>query len=159
DPMDVIDKYGADALRYFLATGSTPGQDLRYSDEKVESVWNFINKIWNASRFGLMNIGQDFKMSDINLDGKKSRADKWILTNLNITIQQLTRLYENYEYCEVGRRLYNFIWDDFCDWYIEMAKVPMTEGTDEETHMTRSVLLYSLDKILTMLHPFMPFVT
>lgn len=159
DPMDVIDKYGADALRYFLATGSTPGQDLRYSDEKVESVWNFINKIWNASRFGLMNIGPDFKMSDINLDGKKSLADKWILTNLNTTINEVTRLSEKYEFGEVGRLLYNFIWDDFCDWYIEMAKVPMTEGTDEEKHMTRSVLLYTLDKILKMLHPFMPFVT
>ncbi|HIV81423.1 MAG TPA: valine--tRNA ligase, partial [Candidatus Salinicoccus merdavium] len=129
DPMDVIDKYGADALRYFLATGSTPGQDLRYSDEKVESVWNFINKIWNASRFGLMNIGPDFKMADINLDGKKSLADKWILTNLNTTINEVTRLSEKYEFGEVGRLLYNFIWDDFCDWYIEMAKVPMTEGT------------------------------
>ncbi|SDK48861.1 valine--tRNA ligase [Lacicoccus qingdaonensis] len=159
DPMDVIDKYGADALRYFLATGSTPGQDLRYSDEKVESVWNFINKIWNASRFALMNIGPDFKMSDIKLDGKKSLADKWILTNLNTTINEVTRLSAKYEFGEVGRLLYNFIWDDFCDWYIEMAKVPMTEGTDEEKHMTRSVLLYTLDKILKMLHPFMPFVT
>src|SRR5699024_12289891 len=123
------------------------------------SVWNFINKIWNASRFGLMNIGPDFKMSDINLDGKKSLADKWILTNLNTTINEVTRLSEKYEFGEVGRLLYNFIWDDFCDWYIEMAKVPMTEGTEEEKHMTRSVLLHTLDSILKMLHPFMPFVT
>jgi valyl-tRNA synthetase len=159
DPMDVIEKYGADALRYFLATGSTPGQDLRYSDEKVESVWNFINKIWNASRFALMNIGEDFTLEDIDLNGEKNLADKWILTRLNETIADVTRLSEDYEFGEVGRVLYNFIWDDFCDWYIEMAKIPMTDGTDAEKNMTRSVLLYTLDKILKMLHPYMPFVT
>lgn len=159
DPMDVIDSYGADAMRYFLSTGTTPGQDLRYSDKKVESVWNFINKIWNASRFALMNIGPDFKMADIDLTKEKSLADKWILTRLNETISEVTRLSEIYEFGEVGRILYHFIWDDFCDWYIEMAKLPMTEGTDEEKNMTRSVLLYTLDKTLKMLHPFMPFVT
>ncbi|MCG1009188.1 valine--tRNA ligase [Salinicoccus sp. ID82-1] len=159
DPMDVIEKYGADALRYFLATGSTPGQDLRYSDEKVESVWNFINKIWNASRFSMMNIGEDFGMDDIDLEGEKSLADEWILTRLNETIGNVTQLSEHYEFGEVGRLLYNFIWDDFCDWYIEMAKVPMTEGTEAEKAMTRSVLLHTLDSILKMLHPFMPFVT
>ena len=159
DPMDVIEKYGADALRYFLATGSTPGQDLRYSDDKVESIWNFINKIWNASRFSLMNIGEDFGLEDIDLSGEKSLADKWILTRLNDTIRDVTRLSDDYEFGEVGRLLYNFIWDDFCDWYIEMAKVPMTSGSDSDKHMTRSVLLYTLDKILKMLHPFMPFVT
>lgn len=159
DPMDVIDKYGADALRFFLSTGSTPGQDLRYSDEKVESIWNFINKIWNASRFALMNIGADFKHSDINLNGEKTLADEWILTRLNDTIREVTRLFEKYEFGEVGRILYHFIWDDFCDWYIEMSKISMNEGTEEEKQMTRSVLLYTLDKILKMLHPFMPFVT
>lgn len=159
DPMDVIDKYGADALRFFLSTGSTPGQDLRYSDEKVESIWNFINKIWNASRFALMNIGSDFKHSDINLEGEKTLADEWILTCLNDTIREVTRLFEKYEFGEVGRILYHFIWDDFCDWYIEMSKISMNEGTEEEKQMTRSVLLYTLDKILKMLHPFMPFVT
>src|SRR5699024_6637368 len=121
DPMDVIDSYGADAMRYFLSTGTTPGQDLRYSDKKVESVWNFINKIWNASRFALMNIGSDFKMTDIDLTKEKSLADKWILTRLNETISEVTRLSEIYEFGEVGRILYHFIWDDFCDWYIEMA--------------------------------------
>ena len=159
DPMDVIDKYGADALRFFLSTGSTPCQDLRYSDEKVESIWNFINKIWNASRFALMNIGSDFKHSDINLEGEKTLADEWILTRLNDTIREVTRLFEKYEFGEVGRILYHFIWDDFCDWYIEMSKISMNEGTEEEKQMTRSVLLYTLDKILKMLHPFMPFVT
>src|SRR5699024_3684587 len=159
DPMDVINKFGADAMRYFLATGSTPGHDLKYSDAKVESVWNFINKIWNASRFSLMNIGEDFGMEDIDLEGEKTLADEWILTRLNETIEDVTRLSEKYEFGEVGRLLYNFIWDEFCDWYIEMAKVPMAEGTDEEKAMTRSVLLHTLDSILKMLHPFMPFVT
>lgn len=159
DPMDVIEKYGADALRYFLATGTTPGHDLRYSDEKVESIWNFINKIWNASRFSLMNIGESFKMEDIDLSGDKSLADEWILTRLNDTVETVSRLSEQYEFGEVGRILYNFIWDEFCDWYIEMAKVPMMEGTEIEKNMTRSVLLYTLDKTMKMLHPFMPFVT
>ncbi|TDM04462.1 valine--tRNA ligase [Macrococcus carouselicus] len=159
DPMDVIDEYGADALRYFLATGSTPGQDLRYSTEKVEASWNFINKIWNASRFSLMNIGEDFSVEDIKLDGKKSVADKWILTRLNETIEEVTRLADKYEFGEVGRSLYNFIWDDFCDWYIEMSKIPMNSDDEEAKQMTRSILAYTLDQIMRMMHPFMPFVT
>ena len=130
DPMDVIEKYGADSLRYFLATGSSPGNDLRYSTEKVESVWNFINKIWNGARFSLMNIGEDFKVEDIDLSGNLSLADKWILTRLNETIETVTNLSEKYEFGEVGRALYNFIWDEFCDWYIEMSKIPMN-GEDE----------------------------
>lgn len=159
DPLDVIEDYGADALRYYLATGSTPGQDIKFSNERVESVWNFINKIWNASRFSLINIGDNFTMDDIDLSGEKSLADKWILTRLNETIDAVTRLSDKYEFSEAGRVLYNFIWDEFCDWYIEMAKIPMAQGTGQEQQMTRSVLLYTLDKILKMLHPFMPFVT
>ncbi|UBH14268.1 valine--tRNA ligase [Macrococcus armenti] len=159
DPMDVIDQYGADSLRYFLATGSSPGQDLRYSTEKVEAAWNFINKIWNASRFSLMNIGDDFKAEHIDLSGKKSLADEWILTRLNETIADVTRLAEKYEFGEVGRVLYNFIWDEFCDWYIEMSKIPMNGEDETQKQMTRSVLAYTLDSIMRMLHPFMPFVT
>ncbi|TDM28553.1 valine--tRNA ligase [Macrococcoides caseolyticum] len=159
DPMDVIDQYGADSLRYFLATGSSPGQDLRYSTEKVEAAWNFINKIWNASRFSLMNIGEDFKAEHIDLSGKKSLADEWILTRLNETIADVTRLAEKYEFGEVGRVLYNFIWDEFCDWYIEMSKIPMNGEDEVRKQMTRSVLAYTLDSIMRMLHPFMPFVT
>ena len=158
DPMDVIDQYGADSLRYFLATGSSPGQDLRYSTEKVESVWNFANKIWNASRFALMNMG-GLPYEDIDLNGKKSVADEWILTRLNETIETVTNLAEKYEFGEVGRALYNFIWDDFCDWYIEMAKLPLY-GEDETTKKTtRSVLAYVLDQTMRLLHPFMPFIT
>ena len=159
DPMDVIDKYGADSLRYFLATGSTPGQDLRYSEEKVESVWNFINKIWNASRFSIMNIGDEFTIDDVDLSKEKTVADEWILTRLNETIADVTRLSDKYEFGEVGRVLYNFIWDDFCDWYIEMSKITMNGEDEGAKQMTRSVLTYTLDNILRMLHPFMPFVT
>lgn len=159
DPMDVIDQYGADSLRYFLATGSSPGQDLRYSTEKVEAAWNFINKIWNASRFSLMNIGEDFKAEDIDLTGEKSLADEWILTRLNETIEEVTRLADKYEFGEVGRVLYNFIWDEFCDWYIEMSKIPMNGDDEAQKQMTRSILAYTLDSIMRMLHPFMPFVT
>lgn len=158
DPMDVIAKYGADSLRYFLSTGSSPGQDLRFSIEKVESTWNFANKIWNASRFALMNM-DGLTYDEIDLSGEKSVADKWILTRLNETIETVTRLSERYEFGEVGRVLYNFIWDDFCDWYIEMAKLPLY-GDDEAAKLTtRSILAYVLDNTMRLLHPFMPFIT
>jgi valyl-tRNA synthetase len=158
DPMDVIDQYGADALRFFLATGSSPGQDLRFSMEKVEAVWNFANKIWNASRFALMNMdGMTFE--EMDLSGEKSVADKWILTRLNETIEQVTKLVEKYEFGEVGRLLYNFIWDDLCDWYIEMAKLPLYGDDEQAKKTTRSVLAYVLDQTMRLLHPFMPFIT
>ncbi len=158
DPMDVIAQYGADSLRYFLSTGSSPGQDLRFSMEKVESTWNFANKIWNASRFALMNMN-GLTFEEIDLSGEKSVADKWILTRLNETIETVTRLSDRYEFGEVGRILYNFIWDDFCDWYIEMAKLPLY-GEDEAAKLTtRSILAYVLDNTMRLLHPFMPFIT
>lgn len=158
DPMDVIDQYGADALRYFLSTGSSPGQDLRFSTEKVEATWNFANKIWNASRFALMNMN-GLQYDEIDLNGEKSVADKWILTRLNETIENVTRLSEKYEFGEVGRALYNFIWDDFCDWYIEMAKLPLYGEDEAAKKTTRSILAYVLDQTMRLLHPFMPFIT
>ncbi|PLS01317.1 valine--tRNA ligase [Neobacillus cucumis] len=158
DPMDVIEKYGADALRYFLSTGSSPGQDLRFSFEKVESTWNFANKIWNASRFALMNM-DGLTFEEIDFSGEKSVADKWILTRLNETIEHVTRLSERYEFGEVGRALYNFIWDDFCDWYIEMAKLPLYGEDEAAKKTTRSILAYVLDHTMRLLHPFMPFIT
>lgn len=158
DPMEVIEQYGADSLRYFLATGSSPGQDLRYSTEKVESTWNFVNKIWNASRFALMNM-DGLTFEEVDLTGDLSTADKWILSRLNNTIDRVTTLSDKYEFGEVGRELYNFIWDDFCSWYIEMAKLPLY-GEDEQAKLTtRSVLAYVLDNTMRLLHPFMPFVT
>lgn len=158
DPMDVIDKYGADSLRWFLSTGSSPGQDLRFHWEKVESTWNFANKIWNASRFALMNMG-GIKYEEIDLTGDKSVADQWILTRLNQTIETVTQNIDKYEFGEAGRHLYNFIWDDFCDWYIEMAKLPLYGEDEARIHTTRSILAYTLDQIMRMLHPFMPFIT
>ncbi|WP_338750441.1 valine--tRNA ligase [Bacillus sp. FJAT-52991] len=158
DPMEVIDKYGADSLRYFLSTGSSPGQDLRFSVEKVESIWNFANKIWNASRFALMNM-DGLTYEEIDLSGEMSVADKWILTRLNETIETVTKLADRYEFGEVGRVLYNFIWDDFCDWYIEMAKLPLYGEDEAAKKTTRSILAYVLDNTMRLLHPFMPFIT
>ncbi len=158
DPMEVIEKYGADSLRYFLATGSSPGQDLRYSTEKVESTWNFANKIWNASRFALMNM-EGLTFDEIDLSGNLSVADKWILSRLNETIERVTTLSDKYEFGEVGRELYNFIWDDFCSWYIEMAKLPLYGEDEQAKKTTRSVLAHVLDQTMRLLHPLMPFIT
>lgn len=158
DPMDIIDKYGADAMRWFLSTGSAPGQDVRFSYDKMDAAWNFINKIWNASRFVLMNL-EDLEVKDIDLTREKTVADRWILTKLNETIQSVTELTDKYEIGEAGRHLYHFIWDDFCDWYIEMSK-EILFGEDEEAKLTtRSILAHVLDQILRLLHPIMPFVT
>lgn len=158
DPMDVIEEYGADSLRYFLLTGSTPGQDLRFHWEKVEATWNFANKVWNASRFSLMNM-EGFSYEDIDLSGDKSLADKWILTRLNETIEQVTKNTNKYEFGEAGRHLYNFIWDELCDWYIEMAKLPLYGEDEAKKQTTQSVLAYVLDQTMRMLHPYMPFIT
>ncbi|MDM5199961.1 valine--tRNA ligase [Fictibacillus enclensis] len=158
DPMDVIEKYGADALRFFLSTGSSPGNDLRFYWEKVESTWNFANKIWNASRFALMNMN-GLKEEEIDLTGDLNLADKWILTRFNETAENVTRLIDTYEFGEVGRLLYNFIWDDLCDWYIEMAKLPLYGEDEADKQTTRSVLAYVLDHTLRLLHPIMPFIT
>ncbi|MGG0795951.1 valine--tRNA ligase [Brevibacillus laterosporus] len=158
DPMEVIEKYGADALRFTLATGNSPGNDQRFYWEKVEANRNFANKIWNASRFALMNL-QDFTYEDIDLTKELSAPDKWILTRLQGTIADVTRLMDAFDFGEAGRLLYNFIWDDLCDWYIEMAKLPLY-GTDEQAKKaTQSVLVYVLDQTLRLLHPFMPFIT
>ncbi len=149
DPMDVIDEYGCDALRYFLSTSSALGQDLRYDEEKVKSTWNFINKLWNASRFCLMNI-EDLKGYDFsNLDVQ----DKWILSKLNKVISKVTKNMESYEFNNAGGELYNFIWSDFCDSYIEMSKFSL------DSVSTKSTLCYVISAILKMLHPFMPYVT
>jgi valyl-tRNA synthetase len=148
DPMDVIDKYGADALRYFLATSSAPGMDMRFDDDKVAATWNFINKLWNASRFTLMNLENWDTVTFDNL----SVSDKWILDKLNTTVKNVRKHMDKYEFNVVGSEIYSFVWDDFCDWYIELAKINMNDTT-------KSVLEYVLTNILQMLHPFMPFVT
>ena len=149
DPMDVIDEYGCDALRYFLSTSSAAGQDLRYDEEKVKSTWNFINKLWNASRFCLMNI-EDLKVYDFS---NLAVQDKWILSKLNKVISKVTKNMESYEFNNAGGELYNFIWSDFCDSYIEMSKFSL------DSVSTKSTLCYTISAILKMLHPFMPYVT
>ena len=149
DPMDVIDTYGADALRFFLTTSAAAGTDLRYDEEKVKSTWNFINKLWNASRFVLMNIEG---LNELEFNNLKEE-DKWILTKLNNTIKSVTKNMEHYEFNNVGSQIYSFIWNDFCDNYIEFAKFSI------ESNTTKSVLYKVLSNILKMLHPFMPYVT
>ena len=157
DPMEVIDKYGVDALRWFLVTGSAPGQDARFSYEKVGAAWNFINKIWNASRFVIMNLADTPAPTTIPTD--LDLADQWILAQLNTTVADVLRLSEKYELGEVGRALYNFIWNDFCDWYIEFSKAVLNGDDEAAKKHTRQVLAYVLDQILRLLHPIMPFVT
>jgi valyl-tRNA synthetase len=158
DPMEVIEKYGADAMRFMLATGSTPGQDQRFRWERVDQARNFTNKIWNASRFALMNL-ENFTISDIDLNGDLAIADKWILHRFNETVADVTRLLDNYEFGETGRVLTNFVWDDLCDWYIELAKLDLYGDDPVAKKKTLSVLAYVLDHTLRMLHPFMPFMT
>ena len=151
DPMEIIEKYGADSLRYFLATAGAPGQDIRYDEEKVASTWNFINKLWNASRFVLMNL-EDFKKSDKHKTNL-TYLDKWILSRCNKVIKDVTLNMEKYEFNNVASSLYSFIWDDFCDNYIELSKASLN------SNVTKTVLLEVLTNILKMLHPFMPYVT
>ena len=149
DPMDMIEEYGADALRNYLTTDVAAGTDLRFDTEKVKANWNYINKIWNASRFVLMNISD---LKEIKLENLKPE-DKWILTKYNRVIKSVTKHMDKYEFNIVGTELYNFVYDDFCSNYIEMAKYTI------EDNSTKSVLCYVLTGILKMLHPFMPFVT
>ena len=147
DPMDVIEEYGADALRYYLTTDCAAGTDLKFDMDKIKSTWNFINKLWNASRYVLMNIDDmEYTLDNLTL------ADRWILTKLNNTIKIVTEHMDKYEFNIVGSTLYNFIWNDFCDWYIELSKANMN-------NTSKSVLTEVLKAILKMLHPFMPFVT
>ena len=151
DPMDVIEEYGNDALRYFLTTSTSSGTDLRYDSEKVKSTWNFINKLWNASRFCLLNM-EDFNEKDYNLENL-NKEDKWIISKLNKVILEVTKNMDKYEFNNVASTLYNFIWDDFCDTYIEFSKFNI------ESNTTKSTLYYIILNILKMLHPFMPYVT
>ena len=158
DPMEVIDQYGVDSLRFFLSTNSTPGQDMRYIPEKVEASWNFINKLWNASRFVLMNLPDDMTMNDADLS-VLSASDAWILNKLNIVLNHVTENMEKYEFALVGNELYSFVWDDFCSWYIELSKASLNSEDEAVRKGAQSTLLVMLDAIIRMLHPFMPFVT
>lgn len=158
DPMDVIDEYGADTLRFFLTTNSAPGMDLRYIPEKLEASWNFINKIWNSARFVLMNIDEDMKYEDISFKNL-NLSDQWILNRLNEVIVSVDENMDKFEFVNVGSELYNFIWDDFCSWYIELSKVHLNSENEVEKRATQETLVYVLNAIVRLLHPFMPFVT
>lgn len=157
DPLEIIDKFGADALRFTLATGNSPGNDMRFSDEKVEASRNFANKIWNAARFILMNLDESepapFVPEELAIE------DKWILSQYNDLIKAVTDSLEKYELGLAVQKLYDFIWDVFCDWYIELAKIRLN-GSDEKAKSTaKAVLVYVMSNTLKLLHPFMPFIT
>lgn len=158
NPMEVIDQYGADVLRFMLSTGVSPGHDIRFRWERIESSRNFANKIWNASRFALMHL-EGIATEALELEGEFGIAERWILHRLNETIEAVTRLQDRYEFGEAGRALYNFIWDDLCDWYIEFAKLPLYGEDLEAKRVTRAVLCHVLDQSLRLLHPIMPFIT
>ncbi len=158
DPMDVIDKYGVDSLRFFLTTNSTPGQDIRYSPEKIESSWNFINKIWNATRFVMMNVPEAFSLDKLSLT-HVGFIDQWIIQRFNETLTSINANMDRYEFALVGNELYSFIWDDFCSWYIELAKAGLSSDDQQVKLATQSTLITVLLGIIKMLHPFMPFVS
>lgn len=158
DPLDVIDQYGADALRFTLITGSTPGNDMRFSYKRVENNRNFCNKLWNASRFVLMNLPEDFYDAKV-LKDKLHSEDRWILTRVDETIVEVQEKIEKYDIGMAAEAVHDFIWDEYCDWYIEMVK-PRLYGDDiEDREVVYGVLLDVLEKILKMLHPFMPYIT
>jgi valyl-tRNA synthetase len=158
DPLDVIDQYGADALRFMLATGNAAGADIRFREEKVEAARNFANKIWNASRFVMMNFDKDL-MDKYKNNKKYSFADKWILSRANTVVKEVTENVDKYELGIAAQKVYDFMWTEFCDWYIELAK-PVLYGNDEEQ---KGIALNVLHKVLTigiqLLHPAMPFIT
>ncbi|MCY0893092.1 MAG: valine--tRNA ligase [Acidibacillus sp.] len=158
DPMDVIEKYSADALRFMLVTGATLGQDMRFYLERVESAQALVTKIWNASRFVLMNIDSESK-PQLPTVADRSLADRYILHRLQETSEQVTQELESYQFAEAGKTIYEFIWNDFCDWYIELAKVSLYDEQNEQKAATQGTLVFVLDHALRLLHPFMPFVT
>lgn len=157
DPKDVIAEYGIDALRFFLATNSTPGQDVRYIESKVEAAWNFINKLWNASRFVIMNI-EDLEITTPN-EEDLSLADFWIIDKFNKTLDSVSQNMDKYEYAMVGNELYHFVWDDFCDWYIELSKASLKSDNPKLKNAAAYTLKTMLNNILGLLHPFIPYVT
>ncbi|HWP97178.1 MAG TPA: valine--tRNA ligase [Syntrophomonadaceae bacterium] len=158
DPIEVIQKYGADTLRFSMVSGVTPGNDIRFHWEKVENIRNFANKIWNASRFVMMNL-DDYE--SVQLDQQKlPLAERWILSRLQERIGSVSELLEKYEMGEAARQLYDFIWDEFCDWYIELCKPRLSASADsQEKRLVQNVLHRVLTEILRLLHPFMPFIT
>lgn len=158
DPMDVIDKYGADALRFMLASNTVLGNDLRFSWEKVEGARNFLNKLWNAARFVLMNLEDGFSPLPLHAQSL-DLADRFILHRLADTIRRVTSALEAYDVGEAARAVYEFTWDEFCDWYIEFAKINLYGDSADKKRQTQSVLITVLSRVLMLLHPYIPFIT
>lgn len=156
DPLEIIDKFGADALRFTLATGNSPGNDMRFSDEKVSASRNFANKLWNAARYVLMNLDED--MPAPHVPASLATEDKWILSKFNTLVKDVTDNLEKFELGLAVAKLYDFIWDVYCDWYIEISKIRLQKG-GEEAQNAKNVLVYVLSNTLKLLHPFMPFIT
>jgi valyl-tRNA synthetase len=156
DPLEIISEYGADALRFALATGNSPGNDMRFSEDKITSSRNFANKLWNASRFILMNIGDDIAAD--TLPETLSVEDKWFVSKCNTLIKEVTDNIDKFELGIAVQKLYDFIWDIMCDWYIELSKPRLQEG-GEAAKAVQHTLVYVMDKTLKLLHPFMPFIT
>ena len=159
DMQEAAKEYGVDAMRYFITTSSSPGQDIRYSDEKAAAAWNYINKIWNISRYIGITLDQNnYTRTKIDVT-LCNDVDKWLLGNLNVVISSVDQYYEKYEFGEAAKVLYKFVWDDFASWYLEMSKVVFQEAPQTQKDNTCAILDYTLGAILKLLHPFMPFVT
>jgi valyl-tRNA synthetase len=160
DPLKVIEEFGADALRFALATGNAPGNDMRFSDEKIESARNFANKLWNASRFVLMNLTEeDEALLKFPEEKDLLPEDKWILSRYERLVKTVTENIENYELGVALAEIYSFTWDSFCDWYIEMVKSRIFDTGSADSLTAKRVLVYVLSGILKLLHPYMPFIT
>ena len=157
DPFDVVEKYGCDSLRYFLNTNSSPGLDLRYDETKIESSWNYLNKVWNISRYVMMNI-EGYHEVDLK-HAKPNLASRWILARLNQVIKEVDYNFDKYEFGEGNKALYNFVWNDFASWYVEISKVDLQSDDAENKNITQNVLVYVLMQIIKMLHPIVPFIT
>ncbi len=155
DPLEMVDRFGADALRFNLVTGNSPGNDMRFYVERCEAMRNFANKIWNASRFVLMNL----TITKNELPEKLELEEKWILSRLNRLIAEVTDNLDRYELGVAAQKIYDFIWDSYCDWYIELTKSRMTGENEEQKISAQQVLCYVLTETLKLLHPFMPFIT
>ncbi len=156
DPLEIVKDFGADALRFTLVVGATQGNDMRFSDEKVLASRNFANKLWNAARFVMMNLPEDFEIAEIT---SLTSADKWVISKLNTLVKQVTNHLEKYELGLAAQKVQDFIWDIYCDWYIEIAKLRLNSENEKEADSARQILVYVLTKALKLLHPFMPFIT
>ena len=158
DPLEMIDKYGCDALRMNMVTSNSPGNDTRFYVERCEAMRNFANKLWNASRYVMMNLSED-SVNQLPAMDKLEISDKWVLSKLNTLIAEVTENLEKYELGVAVQKVYDFIWDTYCDWYIELTKARLYSEDAERKQTAIGVLVYVLDQVLRLLHPFMPFIT